>query len=189
MDTIIEKSWQPKKTATEYWLETYPTTEVKMNGPGCFAEEREILVTNGFNGCAALIVRIDMPNGKMKGFLAHKHAEPKRIDEFVNDLDSGEIPAGAKMYATILYPGGRYGRSLGKKTESFQEQLQQQLISKFGSQLCQLRSRRYAVYEGFPGSVNSNRLIYNVSANMWLNREGANDQEHPLSGLLKWDKQ
>src|SRR3989344_34260 len=188
MDTIIEKSWRSKKTATEYWLENFPTFEVSMNGLGHFADEGEVLVTNGFNGCGALVVRIEMPDGKIRGFLAHKHAEPRRIGEFVNDLSGGGIPGDAKLYGTVLYPGDQHSRSLGKEVERFQQQLQQQLISRFGQRWQQLRSARYAVYEGFPGSVNSNRLAYNVNANMWLHREGAHDQEHPLSGLLKWDE-
>ena len=159
-----------------------------MNETGRFADEGEILVTNGFNGCVALIVRAEIPGGKVRGFLAHKHLDPKRVQEFVDDLDSGDVPADAKLYGTVLYPGDQHGRSLSQGAEKLQEQLQQQLKTKFGLAWQQLRSMRYAIYEGFPGSVNSNRVAYNVRANMWLYREGANDQEHPLSGLLKWDK-
>ena len=187
MDTA-EKSLGPKKTATEYWLENFPVVEASMNGEGQFANEDEILVTNGFNGCVALIVRIESVGGRTRGFLAHKHLDPRRISEFVGDLNIGKIQSGDKLYGTVLYPGDPYGRSLSQEVEKLQEQLRQQLRVNFQDKFQQLRPMRYAVYEGFPGSVNSNRLAYNVNANMWLHREGANDQEHPLSGLLKWDK-
>jgi len=187
MDIITERLWQPKKTATEYWLETFPTIEVCMNETGHFADEGEILVTNGFNGCTTLIVRAEVPKGKVRGFLAHKHADPRRIEEFITDLEHGELSPDTKLYGTVLYAGDQYGRSLSEESEKLQQQLQQRLKARFCNQWQQLRSARYAVYEGFPSSVNSNRLAYNVAANMWLHREGANDQERPLSGLLKWD--
>lgn len=94
------------------------------------------------------------------------------------------------IFATILYPGNKHGISLGKEAEGIQEKLQQELINKFGANVRQLRAVRYAIYEGFPtsvNSINSNRLAYNVSANMWIYREGARF-ENPLSGLLKWDE-
>jgi hypothetical protein len=188
MDIIRDESWQPRQTATEYWLKSFPTTEVEMNRPGSFANEGEILVTNGFNGCVALVVRAETSSGNIRGFLAHKHLDPKRIKEFVDDLGGGGMPPDTKLYGTVLYPGDQHGRSLSPEAEKLQQQLQQQLRDRFGQSWQQLRATRYAVYEGFPGSVNSNRLAYNVTANMWLHREGANDQEYPLSGLLKWDK-
>lgn len=105
MDNISEKLGQPRETLTEYWLKTFPTHEVRMNDRGSFANEGEVLVTNEFNGCLALIVRAEMPDEKVRGFLAHKHLDPRRIQEFVDDLGSGSMPEGVKLYGTVLYPG------------------------------------------------------------------------------------
>jgi len=185
-DRPVKDSWWPKKTNTEYWLETFPTTEVGMNEPGRFVKEGEVLVTNGFNGCMALIVRVEMPNGEVMGFLAHKHTDPRKIGEFVTDLEKGGLPPDAKLYGTVLYPGDNYGQSLSEEVERLQQQLQQRLEEGFGEQWQRLRSVRYATYEGIPLSVNSNRLVYNVEAGVWLYREGAR-YEPELSGLLKWD--
>ncbi|BCX14117.1 MAG: hypothetical protein KatS3mg085_649 [Candidatus Dojkabacteria bacterium] len=184
----FEKHISNRKTMTEYWLGNFNTVEVYMNQQGQFANEGEILVTNGLNGCVALIVRAEMPDGKVKGFLAHKHLDKKRIHEFLNDLKNGNLLLDAKLYGTILYPGNEHGLMLSLEAETIQEEIQQKLINNFAPEAWyQLRSVRYAIYRGFPGSVNSNRLAYNISANMWVYREGA-DLEHPLSGLLKHDK-
>jgi hypothetical protein len=151
-----------------------------MNESGLFANAGDILVTEGFNGCTALIVRAELPDGQVKGFLAHKHAVPNRVDEFVTDFEHGQLPTDTKLYGTILYSGDEYGRTLGHESEALQLALQAGLRKRFGTQWHQLRSVRYAIYSGFPTSVNSNRLAYNIAAaNIWVLREGAYDCEHP----------
>lgn len=72
MNTKIEKFEQHQKTNTEseYWLGNYHVVKATMKKTCQLANEGEILVTEGPNGCVALIVRIESANINL---LAYKY--------------------------------------------------------------------------------------------------------------------
>ncbi|OGK08740.1 hypothetical protein A2767_06085 [Candidatus Roizmanbacteria bacterium RIFCSPHIGHO2_01_FULL_35_10] len=83
MNSFIFEPNPQSVSVTESWLMSKPAIEVKMNQGGKFASEGEILFTGGFNGCQALILRIEELQNQIRGYLSHSHTKRSFSDKII----------------------------------------------------------------------------------------------------------
>jgi len=184
-DQAIKFERNDSKTQSEVWLENGPSIEVRMNGPVGISQNGEVLYTRGFNGCTALLIRALEAEGRATGALGHRHTESRRNLADVEQI-TGIVTPGSRLYGTILYPQDPHRREL-VGVSAITDDLESHLLERYKDRWEDIRKVGYPIYEGFPGGVNSGRLVYNVQAGVWHFREQGNKligEERPSSGLL-----